>query len=120
MSRLYVSADSDTIKTLRTARGNGRVSAHARGWNFGVKAQCIAVGDDIAVYVDRTSGSSEATAPRTIAEFYESAPDVYFYPVNGDTLETEDGRRYVYTVGPAGDPTLTRIEALTLARQAKA
>lgn len=109
MSRLYVTADSDAIKTLRTARGRHRVSAHPRGWNVGASVQLIAGETDIACYVERTSGSSGAAPPRTIAKFYENAEWTGFYPVNGDIVETADGRRYVYTVGPTGEPVLTRI-----------
>jgi len=75
MSRLYVSADSDTVKTLRTARGYHRVSAHPRGWNTGARATVTGAGDKpVAVYVERTSGSSENDAPSDIATWHEGGP----------------------------------------------
>lgn len=93
MSELYVSADSDSVKTLRTARGHNRVSAHPRGWNTGARATVTGAGDKPdAVYVERTSGSGEADAPRCIAWWHDGGPArVYVRPGDIVILQTEYG-----------------------------
>lgn len=75
MSRLYVSADSDAVKTLRTARGSRRVSAHPRGWNTGACATVCAE-DHLpdTVYVERTAGSGANGSPVQIATWAEYGP----------------------------------------------
>jgi len=96
MSRLYVSADSDSVKTLRTARGHRRVSAHPRGWNTGARATVTGAGDGpVSVYVERTAGSREADTPRPVAGWEEGESAVRFYARPGDILTTPAGEFFV-------------------------
>jgi hypothetical protein len=75
MSKLYVSADSDTVKTLKTARGHHRASAHARGWDTGARVEVQLQEDGrVSVYVWRTGGSNGANAGHLFAHWTEDGP----------------------------------------------
>ena len=70
MSKLYVSATSDTIKTERTARGHHYVKTHARTWEAGVSVsvQTDTLGNTYFV-VCRTGGSTNPSDLEKLASF---------------------------------------------------
>ncbi len=58
MSRLYMNAYSDTIRTNRTCCGRDMISAHVRGWESGVSVRLEIDDNDNLEYVVHISGGS--------------------------------------------------------------
>ncbi len=67
MSRLYASIDSDSRKTLATARGIRRIVSHTRGWDSGAEVVAIGHGDADAFYIYATGGSNNPSRHRLVA-----------------------------------------------------
>lgn len=82
MSKLYSTLQADNRKEV-TRRGHGRIVAHIRGWDFGVRVIVTADQDGTVSAVVEQTGGSNASAGRVVAELKEgedkwagAAPDV--------------------------------------------
>lgn len=75
MSKLYGSMDADRSKTLATRQASGRISAHLRGWDEGVKVSVWVRSDGkVAVEVSRSTGSNETGPDVVVCSWVEGAP----------------------------------------------
>lgn len=74
MSNLYLTADTDKIRTLRTACAHHWIKAHARGWNSGAELNVSrnATTGVVTVEVWRTDGSNGA-GRRTLVCSWQTA-----------------------------------------------
>jgi hypothetical protein len=71
MSKLYATLQADNRKEV-TRRGHGCITAHLRGWDFGVRVIVTADKDGrVTATVERTGGSSGRTAPVVVLEMKE-------------------------------------------------
>jgi len=69
---LYVSATSDRGKSETTRGGNGRLSAHVRGWDLGIRVEAFCSKDGKPSFiVYKTGGSNGATTDEAICEVSE-------------------------------------------------
>lgn len=66
MSKLYISATTDTIKTDRTARGHKHAQAHVRGWQSGISVEVDARCDGILRYFVMLTHGSNNTGSRKV------------------------------------------------------
>ena len=90
MSKLYVSASSDAIKTLKTARGHHHVEASVRSYDGSVTVRLDAAGNVEILICERSEHNqgrtvlrgtisklvaAAATPPRLLSPFCVGSPD---------------------------------------------
>lgn len=90
MSKLYASLRADNWQEV-TRRGHGRITAHLRGWNFGVRVELEVDKDGkVTARVEQTGGSN-APAGVVAWEGEEGKPNVHHSPQLEEYRKLHDG-----------------------------
>jgi len=71
MAQFYASIQGSRGEATRTGGKDSGISGHIRGWNVGVRVECVHRAGEDHVRVYKTGGSSGHKSDKLIAEFTE-------------------------------------------------